>query len=148
MRGRGPQDLERQVQRTGWAQSHCPEDYPPTGILPLWLTRPQLPCVGSPREQWVTLSFGLSMLVQKSKAQAVVNRSNSIWNAFYMCVCVVCSWQEAYLPNYVSLRLLLKLVCIPQAHTTDSRGKAALKWKGKVCLGLSVWKDTNLDIAM
>jgi len=71
-------------------------------------------------------SLRLSMVRQKSKSQAVVNLRNSIWNAFYMCVYFFPPWQETYLPNYVSLRLLLKFVCVPQAYTTASREKAAL----------------------
>ena len=45
----------------------------------------------------------------------------------FICACIFFSpWQETYLPNYVSLRLLLKFVCVPQTYTTASREKAAL----------------------
>ena len=95
-------------------------------ILSFWPTWHKLPHAASHQEERVMGNLRLSMVRQKSKSQAVVNLRNSIWNAFYMCVHFSPPWQETYLPNYVSLRLLLKFVCVPQAYTTASREKAAL----------------------
>lgn len=53
----------------------------------------------SHQEQWVTGSLRLSMVMQKSKSQAVVNLRSSIWNAFYMCMCVYIFFLAGDLPS-------------------------------------------------
>ena len=55
--------------------------------------------VVSHQEQQAIGSLRLSMVMQKSKPQAVVNLRNSIWNAFYMCMCVYFFFLAGDLPS-------------------------------------------------
>lgn len=56
--------------------------------MSLWPTWHQLPLVVRLQQQGVMVSLRLLVVMQKSTSQAGINLRSSIWNAFYMCVCV------------------------------------------------------------